>query len=195
MQLVIKSKNLEISDSLRQLVENKLGKVDRYFEDITEAVVELSYDKNFRNADARHYAEVNLFADTALLIRAEARGRDLRSTLDTIAEVIQRQTVRHKEKLQQRGRVSAAKTVAELAASLDTADAIANAPIEDDEEESVSIERREIFSKPLSLDEALDSIYDSDSDVLVFINATSDQVNVLHRQADGRYVLYVPPGR
>jgi putative sigma-54 modulation protein len=195
MQLVVRGKNLEVSDSLRQLVEGKLGKVDRYFEDITEAVVELSYDKNLRNAEARTHVDVSLLANGALLLRAEAQGRDLRTALDSVADVIQRRTVRHKEKLQQRGRVSAAKTVAAIAAGLDAADAIASVPLEDDEdeEESVRIEQREILAKPLTVDEALESMYDSDDVVLAFINATTDQINVLHRRDDGHYILYVPP--
>ena len=196
MQLVVRGKNLEVTDSVRQLVDGKLGKVDRYFEDITEAVVELSYDKNVRNADARTHVDVSLLADGALLLRAEAHGRDLRTALDSVADVIQRRTVRHKEKLQQRGRVSAAKTVAAIAAGLDAADAIASVPLdEDEEEEGVQVEQREILAKPLTVDEALESIFDSDADVLAFINATTDQVNVLHRQPDGRYFLLVPPRR
>ena len=134
MQMVVRGKNLEVTDSVRQLVEGKLGKVDRYFEDITEAVVELSYDKNLRNAEARTHVDVSLLADGALLLRAEAHGRDLRTALDSVADVIQRRTVRHKEKLQQRGRVSAAKTVAAIAAGLDAADAIASVPLDEDED-------------------------------------------------------------
>ena len=194
MQLVVRGKNLEVTDSVRQLVESKLGRVDRYFEVITEAVVELNYDKNLRNAEARTHVDVSLLADGALLLRAESHGRDLRTALDSVADVIQRRTVSHKEKLQQRGRVSAAKTVAAIAAGLDAADAIASVPLEDDDEEdSVQIEQREILAKPLTVDEALEAIYESDSDVLAFINASTDQVNVLHRQHDGRYVLLVPP--
>ena len=195
MQLVVRGKNIEVTDSLRQLVEGKLGKVDRYFEVITEAVVELSYDRNLRNAEARTHVDVSLLADGALLIRAEAQGRDLRTALDSVSDIIQRRTVRHKEKLQQRGRVSAAKTVAAISAGLDAADAIASVPLEEgeDEEESVRIEQREILAKPLTVDEALESMYESDAEVLAFINATTDQINVLHRQSDDRYVLYVPP--
>lgn len=195
MQLVVRGKNLEITDSVRELVASKLGRVDRYFENITEAVVELNFDKNLRDADARTHVDVSLLADGALLLRAEAQGRDLRTALDSASDVLHRRTVRHKEKLQRRGRVSAAKTVAALAANLDTADAIANAPIDEDDEEGVQVEQREIPAKPLTVDEALESIFDSDSDVLVFLNATTDQVNVLHRQPDGRYLLLVPPRR
>jgi len=184
MQLLIRGKNLEVTESLRALVEGKLGKLDRYLGNLTEVEVELTYEKTKAVQD-RNHVDVSLLADGSLLLRAEARGVDMRTALDNLADVIQGRIVRHKEKLQERGKVSAAKTAAAVVAAEMEGPALA-------ERERPVVETQQIEMKPLSVEEALDEMSMVGRDWFLFINADSGQVNLLQRRADGNYTLFVP---
>ncbi len=183
MQLVIRGKNLEITESLRAMVEDKFAKLDRYLDNLTEVDVELTYEKT-RTVEGRNHADVSLLADGALILRAEANGVDMRAALDNLSEIIQNRMTRRKEKLQGRGKVSAAKTAAaEIAASM-AAETVARG--------TPRVQTEEIEMKPLSVEEAIDEMPLSGRDWFLFINADSGQANLLRRGPDGNYTLYVP---
>ncbi len=192
MQVIIRSKNLEVNEHLRALVEGKLGKLNRYLENLTKVDVELSYEKT-RSAEDRLHVGVSLLADGSPLLRAEARGADVRSVLDEVADVVQRRAVRHKERLQGRGKVSAAKTAAAIVAAAMEGSAGADALA------APAIETQSIEMKPLTVDDALDEMLLGGSplgrDLFLFVNADTGQANVLQRRPDGGFTVYVPsPG-
>ena len=192
MQVIIRSKNLEVNEHLRALVEGKLSKLSRYLENLTEVDVELSYEKT-RSAEDRLHVGVSLRADGSPLLRAEARAADVRSALDEVADVVQRRAVRHKERLQDRGKVSAAKTLAAIVAAALEDSSGTDAPA------APAIETQSIEMKPLTVDDALDEMSLSGSplgrDLFLFVNADTGQANILQRRPDGGFTVYVPsPG-
>jgi putative sigma-54 modulation protein len=187
VQVTIKGKNLEITESLRSLVEDKFGRLDKYSDDLTEIRVELTHERTKAAVD-RNHIDAMLMASGSQILRAEARGIDMRAAIDTLFETVQGQLLRHKERLHDRSRASAAKTAGEIVSGemrranpLDMPDhVILTEPIE---------------VKPMSVAEAVDEMRLSGDDILVFVNSDSDQVNVL-RMADQRhFTIYVPEGR
>jgi putative sigma-54 modulation protein len=187
VQVTIKGKNLEITESLRSLVEDKFGRLDKYSDDLTEIRVELTHERT-KSAIDRNHVDAMLIASGRLILRAEAHGIDMRAAVDTLFDTVQGQLLRHKERLHERPRASAAKTAGEIisgemrrATPLDMPDhVILTEPIE---------------VKPMSVGEAVDELRLSGDDFLVFVNSDSDQVNVL-RMADRRhFTIYVPEGR
>ncbi|HID85899.1 MAG TPA: ribosome-associated translation inhibitor RaiA, partial [Anaerolineae bacterium] len=96
MELIIRGRNIEISDYLRQYVEKKIGKLDRYLPDITEARVELA-TQNTRSAGEVQIAQVTLRVDGTIL-RGEERSPDMFASIDAVLDKMYRQIARFKGK-------------------------------------------------------------------------------------------------
>ena len=89
MQLNVKGKNLEVSDSIRSYAERKLGKLNRQLSDLAEVEVELAVEKNPSIADNQvAEATVRLKGHT---LRAREATRDMKASIDELAEKLVRQ--------------------------------------------------------------------------------------------------------
>lgn len=92
MQINISGHQVEITDALRGYATDKLGRVQRYFDHLTTMSVVLHVEKK------RHLAEATLHAKGATL-HADAEGLDMYAALDTLADKLDRQVLKHKEKV------------------------------------------------------------------------------------------------
>lgn len=81
MNLVISGKNLDITEGLRSAIEEKIGKLERYFTDTTEVHVTLSTEKN------RQKIEITIPMKGSI-IRAEEVSSDMYVSIDLVEEVI-----------------------------------------------------------------------------------------------------------
>ena len=91
MELMIKGKNMEITDRLRDYVERKIGKLDRYLPSITEAWVELSTE-GARAAQDRQVCQVTVRSN-GIILRAEERSDDMFTSIDTVLDKMYRQSL------------------------------------------------------------------------------------------------------
>jgi putative sigma-54 modulation protein len=176
MQVVIKGKNLEITDWLRKYVEKKMGKLDRYLPTIDEIRVELSVQKA-RSAKDRQVAQVTVRSDGAIL-RAEERTDDMFAAIDAVLNKIYRQIARFKGKRIDRYRGQAE-------------------PLPDEEmlleAEKRSIVRTKNFRvSPMDEEEAIEQMELLGHDFFVFYNVSKQNINVLYRRKDGDYGLINP---
>ena len=89
MNLVISGKNLDITEGLRSAIEEKIGKLERYFTDTTEVHVTLSTEKN------RQKIEITIPMKGSI-IRAEEVSSDMYVSIDLVEEVIERQLRKYK---------------------------------------------------------------------------------------------------
>src|SRR5512138_1702016 len=96
MQLTITGKNLEVTDWLREYVEKKIGRLDRYLPNIVDARVELS-EENTRAAKDSQVAQVTLRTKHSIL-RAEEASSDMFASIDAVLEKMQRQIDHYKGK-------------------------------------------------------------------------------------------------
>ena len=176
MQLIIKGKNLEITDPLRDYVNKKLGKLDRYLPSIDEVRVELSVE-SVKSTKDRQVVQVTMRSNNTIL-RAEERSADMFAAVDAVRDKLQRQIRRFKEKpVRVRERAQAAARKAEMA------------PVE----LPPRIVRTKRFSvRPMSADEAIEQMELLGHDFFVFYNSDDDQMNVLYRRRDGNYGLLQP---
>src|SRR5690242_11615010 len=89
MQLHVKGRNLEVSDSIRSYVERKLQKLDRRVHDLTEVEIELAVEKNPSIADSQvAEATVHLKGHT---LRARESARDMKAAIDELSDKLVRQ--------------------------------------------------------------------------------------------------------
>jgi putative sigma-54 modulation protein len=180
MDLIIKGKNVEVTERLRQYVERKIGKLDRYLPTISEAWVELSTE-GARAAQDRQVCQVTVRSNGTIL-RAEERSEDMFTSIDTVLDKMYRQIARYKGKRKNRWRgagMSAESVPPELE--------------EEAEEEGSSIVRVKRFPMtPMHPDEAVEQMELLGHDFFVFYNADEGQVNVIYRRKDGDYGLLQP---
>jgi len=98
MNLMISGHHVEVTPSLREYVTGKLERVARHFDQITEMAVVLGVE-TLAEKDKRHHVEVNLRLK-GQAIHAENVADDLYAAIDGLADKLNRQVLKHKEKLQ-----------------------------------------------------------------------------------------------
>jgi len=96
MRLQVKGKNVEVSPSIRDYVERKVGKLDKQLADVTQVEVELSEHKNPSIPDS-HVAEATIFTKGPTL-RAHESAPDMRAAIDQLVEKLERQVKRYRER-------------------------------------------------------------------------------------------------
>lgn len=94
MQITISGHQVIVTPALRDYAESKLGRVVRHFEHLHDAAVVLSIEKLFQKAEATLHCAVNK------TIHANATGADLYAAIDGLADKLDRQVKKHKEKIQ-----------------------------------------------------------------------------------------------
>ncbi|MEW5756735.1 MAG: ribosome hibernation promoting factor [Pseudomonadota bacterium] len=101
MQLNITGQRLEVTKPLNDYVTNKFARLERYFDNVTNVHVVLSVEKLIQKAEATvHVAGGNLFAD--------ATDENMYAAIDALADKLERQIKKHKEKITDHHRVDGA---------------------------------------------------------------------------------------
>ena len=183
MQLDMTGRHVEITPELREFVEEKLAKLERLLDGPIEVHVVLGIEKHRQTAEIQVKSRTGLFSGTH-------ETADLRASILEVADKLERQALRHKEKVtthkQRRGPRSP-----EVAAAIE-----ANASPEDsstDTDGPPRIVRRNRYRlKPLTLEDALCELEGTAEDVLVYRDAETDRVAVVYRQRDGSLALVQP---
>ncbi|MCL4459872.1 MAG: ribosome-associated translation inhibitor RaiA [Chloroflexi bacterium] len=183
MQIVVKGKNIDVNETLRSYVEKKASKLARYLDHIMDVTAELSEEKTKSSGD--RYVIQMLLTTNNTVLRAEEKAGDIYTAVDAVLNVMQRQLVRHKEKLYSRAKTSVAKAVAAEVES-----AILEEALQEEKPHVVKIKR--FLMKPMAVEEAAAEMEALGHDFFVFLNAATEQINVLYRRRDGNYGLIEP---
>ena len=95
MQLSLTGHHVEITEALRNYVENKIERLERHFDHVTNVHVILSVEKLQKKAEARvHVSGADVFADAVF--------EDMYASIDALVDKLDRQVLKHKEKLKNR---------------------------------------------------------------------------------------------
>ena len=173
MNLVISGKNIDITEGLRSAIEEKIGKLERYFNDSTEVHVTLSTEKE------RQKIEVTIPMKGSM-IRAEETSNDMYVSIDLVEEVIERQLRKYKNKL-----IDKEQTAAQLSKDFIDEDSY-------DEEEIQIIRSKKFAIKPMDAEEACVQMELLGHNFFVFRNADTDEVNVVYKRKGNTYGLIEP---
>lgn len=189
MQLLVHGRNVEITEWIHEYVNKKVGRLERYLNQIAEARIELTQNAT-RAADDRFTAQLTLWANGQIL-RAEESTADILVSVDAAVDKMARQIRRFKgRRTQSRRRMSAAANAeAELAATL-----IADEEEIDEEEEEVGniIRRKEFLLEPMDEEEALAQMELLGHDFFIYYDLRAEAVNVVYRRRDGQFGLLQP---
>lgn len=173
MRIIISGKNLDVTEGLRAAVEEKLGKLERYFTPDTEVIVTLSVEKERQKIEVTIPVKGNI-------IRSEQTSNDMYVSIDLVEEVIERQLRKYKSKIvdkqQEAGNFQKAYIEKDY-----------------DEDEEVKIIRTKRFGiKPMYPEDACVQMELLGHSFFVFCNAETDQVNVVYKRKGNTYGLIEP---
>lgn len=181
MRVTVKGRNVQVTDALKAYAEKKLQKLTKYFNNIKEAEVTQSIQRNW------HIVEVLVEGD-GVFLRSEERSGDMYASIDAAVDKLEKQLERFKGKLLAHPRPSEAAAVKEGATT----------PLEEPSEEETEeglptvVKTKRFAIKPMTAEEAALQMELLNHDFFVFLNAETEQVNVLYRRKDGNYGLIEP---
>lgn len=174
MNYIISGKNINVTDGLKSAIEQKLGKLERYFTPETEIIVTLSVEKD------RQKIEVTIPVK-GTIIRSEQVSDDMYVSIDLVEEVIERQLRKYKNKLVAKHQEGG--NFQQQFVELDDA--------ADDGE--VKIIRTKRFGiKPMFPEDACVQMELLGHNFFVFSNAETEEVNVVYKRKNGTYGLIEP---
>jgi putative sigma-54 modulation protein len=191
MDLTVKSRNGKITERQRQHIEEKLGKLGRYMDQITSATVEVRTEQQ-RQAGEIHRVQVTLTGDRGVILRAEEQSPDLYGAIDEVQSVLQRQIQRYKEKYWRRDRM---RRHAERMPAVDTTPVSVETPAAEEEPTGREVEvirTKQFTLRPMFTDDAIEQMELLGHNFFVFQDAETSRLSVLYRRRDGNYGLIVP---
>ncbi len=182
MKFIISGKNIEVTSGLRNTIEQKLSKLERYFTPDTEIIVTLSVEKERQKIEVTIPVKGNI-------IRSEQTSNDMYVSIDLVEEVIERQLRKYKNKLVARsqGHPTASSSVSNFKKEFFESEEDVG------EEEEIRIVRTKKFGiKPMFPEDACIQMELLGHNFFVFSNAETDEVNVVYKRKDGAFGLIEP---
>ncbi|MCI9647408.1 MAG: ribosome-associated translation inhibitor RaiA [Lachnospiraceae bacterium] len=176
MRIIISGKNIDITDGLRQAVEDKLSKLERYFTPETDIIVTLSIEKERQKIEVTIPVKGNI-------IRSEQVSNDMYVSIDLVEEVIERQLKKYKNKIidQKQSAPSLQNFQKEYIEK----------EIEDDEDVKI-IRTKRFGMKPMYPEDACVQMELLGHNFFVFQNAETEEVNVVYKRKGNTYGLIEP---
>jgi putative sigma-54 modulation protein len=183
VRTIVKGKNYEVPDRVREYAERKLGRLERLLDDRSDATVELSVEQH-RNVQDSHIVDVTLIIDGQTL-RSSSAASTHQAGIDAVLDKIERRAVDHRETLRVR---KSSETVrgggrAELEAQVRR---------EPEEHRGQVVKVKRFHIEPMFEEDAVARMEELGHAFFVFVNAEDERVAILYRRSDGDYGLIEP---
>lgn len=170
MKFNIHGKKLEVTSAIKDYIENKIGRLDKYFdnpENITATVVIKIVGKN-------QVVEVTINTNS-FVIRGEEANSDLYASIDLVSDKIERQIRKNKTRMHKKINKDKIKDF----------NLTYESEIED--KNDIIVKRKEIETKPMDEEEAILQMELLGHDFFVFKNANTDKFNIIYKRKEGNY--------
>lgn len=175
MRYTITGRNIEVTPGLKAAVEKKIGKLEHFFTPETEVIVALSAQKDKQTIEVTIPVKGNT-------IRAEETSTDMYVSIDLVEEIIERQIRRYRKKLIDKKQAAVSFSQAFIEEETDEAP----------EDEIQIVKTKKFAIKPTIPEEACLQMEMLGHNFYVFLNAETDQVNVVYKRKNGTYGLIEP---
>ena len=174
MKFNIICRKIENSDKVKEYVEKKLSKLDKFFREEPNARIVLGTIKDNDYIEAQNSA-------AGIIYRAEVSDKEITAAIDKIVDVIERQIRRNKTKLAKRIKKDA------------TLDSMLISGAEytggDDTSEFEIVKKKRFVVKPMTPEEAVLQMNLLGHTFFVFKNVDTNEMNVVYKRKDGKYAL------
>ena len=175
MRITITGRNIELTPGIKEAVEDKLSKLEKYFKPDTDVNVTLSVEKE------RQKIEVTI-PTKGHTIRAEEVSNDMYVSIDLVEETIERQLIKYRTKIISKKMNAAASFKAEYLEE----------QVEDDEEEVKIVRSKRYDLKPMYPEDACIQMELLGHDFFVFVNAETDETCVVYKRKANTYGIIEP---
>ena len=173
MRITMTGKNLTVTEDLKNRIEKKLGKMDRYFRQEVDATVRLTQEKNLR-----YIAEITITVG-GIMLRAEETSDDIIKSADKAVDKIVRQLRRHRTKLEKRLHEEVVIQAEE-----------AEDAVDEESQELVRVKRFEM--KPMTVEDAILQMDMLGHSFFLFQNSETGITSVVYRRNDGNIGMLEP---
>ncbi|MDR7317967.1 MULTISPECIES: ribosome hibernation-promoting factor, HPF/YfiA family [Brevibacillus] len=185
MKFNIRGENIQVTAALREYVEKKVGRLEKYFE--TPQPTDVHVTMRVHRGEGTIEVTIPL---GGVIIRAEETHEDMYAAIDLVVEKLERQIRKHKTKLMRQLRVD---TISKQPQRENQQVAVALAEDSEEEDVDINIVRTKRFDfKPMDAHEAVMQMDMLGHSFFVFQNSDTNDVSVVYRRNDGRYGLIEP---
>lgn len=177
MKITYTARKVNLRDNFKERVEKKLAKFNKIFSEDAEAHVVVTVEKN------RQTVEITI-RDNRMVYRAESTQPEMNDALDRVIDILTRQIRKNKTRLEKR--IKTGGSLDDLTSDL----AVKDEEVAEDEYKVVR--KKQVLIKPISVDEAILEMNMVNHDFFMFINAETDDINVVYKRQDGNYGVLEP---
>lgn len=178
MNFNIRGENIEVTPAIREYVEKKISKLERYFSETPDAQVNVNL-KTYNDKTSKVEVTIPM---SQLLLRAEEDHMDMYAAIDLISDKLERQIRKHKTKVNRKHREKG--NINELFGSYESA------PNTEEEEQDLEIVRQKRFNlKPMDSEEAILQMDLLGHNFFVYTDAETNNTNIVYKRKDGKYGL------
>ena len=167
MLLNIRGDKLEVTDSIKNYIEEKLKRLDKYF----ETPEDLKANIVVRTRGIDQIIEVTIPIKKAIL-RAEETNKDLYAAIDKVTDKLERSIRKNKTKIKRR--------------KVENMDVFLDFEVEEEEEQKI-VKRKQINNKPMSEEESILQMDLLDHDFFIFQNTETNNMSVIYKRKDNSY--------
>ena len=180
MRAIVKGKNVEVPERVRQYADKKLARIERLLDDRSDATVEI-WTEQHRSAQDSHIVEITLVIDGQTL-RSRAAGPTYQAGIDTVIDKIERRAIDYKEKPRVRARPVEEKQILSR---------IADGTAESGRERAV-VKTKRFAIEPMFEEDAIARMEELGHSFFLFVNAENERFNVLYVRRDGDFGIIEP---
>lgn len=177
MNYNIRGENIEVTPAIRDYIEKKVSKLDRYFTEVLDANVHVNLKVN---QDKTSKVEITIPL-TQLVLRAEEINNDMYAAIDLIVDKLERQIRKHKTKVNRKFREKG--STQEFFSNGES-----HVEVEDDQELEV-VRTKQFDLKPMDSEEAVLQMNMLGHNFFVYTDAETNHTNIVYRRKDGKYGL------
>ena len=175
MNIIISGKQMDLTDGIKNAIEEKLGRLDFYLHPSTDVKVTVSAKK------ARQKVEVTIIPISGPIIRAEDIEENLYAAIDIVYDKLNNQLRKYKKRLQDRHKSNESIRFNSIQENYDSSD---------EDNLDIVIERtKKFYIKPMSPEEAVLQMDLLQHDFYMFKNSESDGISIVYRRKNGGYGL------
>ena len=168
MKFNIRGDKIEVTSAIKDYIEEKLTKLDKYFKEEVEAKVLIRVRNGLESIEVT--IPTNKFT-----IRAEAANQDLYTSIDKVEEILERQIRKHNSKIRDKFKKE---VVSEFNFELD---------LDEETSQNKIVKRKSIDVKPMDEEEAVLQMELLNHDFFMFKNVEEDCISVVYKRKDGEY--------
>ena len=174
MKITMTGKQIELTAALKDRINDRFSKLDRYFHKETEAAVTLSVQRE------KQVVEATVYSGT-LIMRVEEATDDMYASIDNAVDILERQLRKHKTRIEKKLK----KETFEAAAL----EQIPFGEAVEEEAEFKIVRKKRFATKPMSAEEAILQMNLLGHQFYIFNNAESGEPNVVYQRKSGDYGL------